>query len=152
MKRFVDEIIERKASFFVPGGPKGSSQVTERKGYVLRERGDTADLRERLGVEPRLVAREFVCPVHGRFTVETDEGCDEVACPRRSWCVWSSKVALPDDVLEREWPSRMAIEDHLTERGIAWGELSFASQSCGDTSPWAGERIGVGKSSGEVTC
>lgn len=152
MRRFVDEIVERKATFFVPGGPKGPSTVTERKGYVLRERGDTAAERERLGVEPRLVAREFVCPVHGRFTAETDEQCDEVACAKRSWCVWSSKVTLPDDVLEREWPSRMALEDHLTERGIAWGDLSFGTAACGLTSPWSPSTVGVGKSSGDVTC
>lgn len=77
---FRDEPIDRPATWFAPGGPSGPSETYQRKGYVLRVRGDTAAVRERLGVEERRIPREFICPVHGRFTREVDEQTDEMAC------------------------------------------------------------------------
>lgn len=115
MTRFTDEVIDRKATFFVPGGPKGPSTVTERKGYVLRERGD---------VDGR-IAHEYMCPEHGRFTamVSRRDVPDEGPCP--------AVIVVPAGVVYPPCDS---------------------TETCGLTSPWSPSTVGVGKSSGEVTC
>lgn len=123
---FTDERVEHPATWFVPGGPSGPSTVEQRKGYVVRSRGDTAALRQRLGVEPRRIPREFVCPVHGRFTREVDETVDEVSC---------------DADEDFDFTGMSAAEAC---------EVSNQLNTCGLTSPWSPSSVGQGKSSGEV--
>ena len=125
---FTDETVPRVSTWFMPGGPKGTSDVEERRGYRVRTRGDTAAARERLGVEPRRIPREFVCPVHGRFTLEVDEQTDEVACPCEA-------------------------DLDLSGCSVAEGvEISNCVGRCGRTAPWSPSAVGQGKSSGEVSC
>lgn len=135
-RRFIDEVVQRKASFFVPGGPKGPSQATERCGYVLRERGDVDGA----------VAHEYRCPIHGRFTamVSRRDVPDEMPCPLISWTPAGTDL---------EYPTEEAVRSAIREAcGGADSEMELETQRCAATAPWSPSTIGVGKSSGEVAC
>lgn len=97
------------------------------KTWGIRERGDTQALRERLGLEPRLIPREYVCPVHGRFTRETDDEATWVACE---------------------------VEPDFDFAGMSAAEACEVSNclgSCGLPSPWAGSSCAIGIEPGMVT-
>lgn len=125
--RWYSEPVTRSPIFVVPGESVGSSSVVPRgKTWGIRERGDTAALRERLGVEPRRIPRDFACPVHGRFSRDAEESVEEMPCPH----------------LETDWiePSQWVTESAL----VRWNV-------CGLTSPWAGSTCAIGIEPGMVT-
>ena len=92
MTRIVDEVKPYRPS----GGSNAGSVVEERKGFVIRSRGDVGGV----------IRHEYECPVHGRFSREVSRasvpetvqcrsgatGCDFVmavwALPRYPW-QWS---------------------------------------------------------------
>lgn len=129
---FRDEPVDRPATWFMPHRNAGPSETYQRKGYVLRVSGDTAALRERLGVEERRIPREFCCPVHGRFTREVDGQTEEVACAVVDRCL----------CLESGEARGQTCPVHDLGRRPAY---------CGLTSPWSPSRVGQGKSAGEMS-
>lgn len=141
-RHFRDETVDRPSTWFVPGRTAGPSEVYERKGYVLRVRGDTAAARERAGIEERRIPREFWCPVHGRFTLEVDELTGEVACTQRSWSCAATG--------EQEFATREACEDAVRAAGLDLVEVGLETQACGLTASWSPSSVGQGKSAGEV--
>ena len=153
---FRDEPVDRPATWFMPHRTAGPSETFQRKGYVLRVSGDTAATRERLGVEPRLVAREFICPVHGRFTREADEQTDEVACPevldpRHDWTgerdAAMARVKAGD---ESAWHTALIASDMMIAALLVGHVTAKSEHRCGLTAPWSPSRVGQGKSAGEM--
>lgn len=128
--RWHNEPVTRQPIFVVPGESVGSSSVVPRgRTWGIRERGDTAALRERLGVEPRRIPREFACPVHGRFVRHETEDTFEVACV--------ATLTLRD-----------AFCPPTPEMHARWGT---PGDTCGLTSPWAGSSCAIGIEPGMVT-
>ncbi len=126
--RWTNEPVTRAPIFVVPGESVGSSSVVPRgKTWGIRERGDTAALRERLGVEPRRIPREFACPVHGRFVVVATDDVFEVACPADE---------------DYDFTGMSAAEAHEIVNQLGY---------CGLTSPWAGSSCAIGIEPGMVT-
>lgn len=92
-------------------------------GWVLRTRGADG------GTRPL----EFLCPVHGRFTVEVPRGedPDAVAC---------AAIVLDYARTERRRNAEGFIEDHVYRPSVP----------CGLSSPWSPSGFGIWASSGEV--
>lgn len=126
--RWTTDPVTRQPIFVVPGDSVGSSSVVPRgKTWGIRERGDSPALRERLGLEPRLIPREYVCPVHGRFTRETDDETLLVRCESE-----------PDF-------------DFAGMSAAEACEVSNCLGSCGLPSPWSGSSCAIGIEPGMVT-
>lgn len=90
----------------------------------VEPRGRTWGVRVR-GDSGGTVTHSYRCPVHGLFDAVVPRAAvpDVVACPSVSWSVHG----LFDVVVLRE------------------------SENCGESSPWAGSRCGIGWAAGEVT-
>lgn len=88
-------------------------------GVVQRARGDVG----------RLVAHDYLCPVHGRFEVQvpSNDVPDAVACP--------VEIVLDDD-------------GNCTACGGP--NCACTDLACGERAPWSPGVVNVWKSSGEV--
>lgn len=104
-------------------------------GVVQRARGDVG----------RLVAHDYLCPVHGRFEVQvpSSDVPDEVACestaPR-----YAGQMACCECLRLHE-PNQGII------RCADCGQDVDTALWCGASSPWSPGVVNVWKSSGEVT-
>lgn len=100
--------------------PSGET-TEERKGWTLRRRGDSEGQ----------VLHSYRCPVHGVFDAMV------------------SRAEVPDAVRCPEGPGSCDAEEaglniQLMAQGLEVEDV------CGDFSPWAGSRCGIGHAAGEV--
>lgn len=125
--------VEKPRLFSAPTVPTGTFE--ERKGYIVRTRGDTEGM----------IKHEYVCPLHGKFEAMVERAYvpDVISCPLESWSI------NDDDV---EYPTREAAEDHVRDvMKAGLDEVMLVMSKCHADAPWAGAAMGIGVSAGEVS-